>query len=250
MKPRNGFGLALVAALAMAIGCAGGNTDGRRSDPALAPAYTGTIGLAACGAEPCTLQLEPTLNLGAIGGTVSVIDVNNRALYRGSFAGTLSGARINGTADLPDLDGKLALSLDADGATLNGAFAFTPDVGVRESGMIETSDARTKAFDPKGTWTGFVEFSANFDLFDTTLTVKAPAAGTASGTATWVAPGGNVEVPFWLRAQEGAAVYLDPASGRSYLSEIATHLGAANLRLVILEPGGDWTAFDVVRTEP
>lgn len=237
-----------VALLSLVGGCAGGNAN-KRQDPVLAPIYAGTIALAVCGAEPCTIQLEPILNLGAVGGEVSVVDVNNRALYHGPFHGSLAGIRIGGSAVLAGLDGTLSLTLDLDGANLKGAFLFTPTVGANESGLLEAANARAKAFDPKGTWTGFVEFSENLDLFDAALVVKAPTNGIATGTATWIGPGGDAGVPFSFRAQTGSAVYRDPG-GRAYLTEIVPGLGAANLRLVVLEPSGEWTAFDVVREEP
>lgn len=238
-----------LALLALVAGCAGGNTK-VRNDPALAPVYAGTIGLAVCGAEPCTLQLEPTLNLGAVGGEVAVVDVNNRALYRGTFHGALAGARISGNAVLAGLDGTLSLTLDAAGTNLNGAFVFTPTVGPAESGPLETADARTKTFDPKGTWTGFVEFSENLDLFDAALVVKSPTSGISTGTATWIGAGGDPGLAFALRAQTGSAVFRDPVTGVAYLTEIVSGLGVANLRLVVLEPTGEWAAFDVVREEP
>jgi len=225
-------------------GCGGGG--GAANQSLLARLYTGEIGLTQCGAEPCGLQLELSQNLGAVAGTVTVVDVNNRALYRGNFLGTADGSEFGGTVRLNGGLGDLTLDATILSGELTGTWALVSTEG-NQGGTLEVFDLSRETIDLRGNWTGFVEFSDDPAFLDAAALFDASANGLASGTAAWVGAGGDEHLDLLAREWLGTTAYRDAATGLTYAARVEAQGTSTLMWLVVFAPDGSWVSFFLQR---
>ncbi len=225
-------------------GCGGGG--GGANQPLLARLYTADLPLSQCGAEPCGLQLELSQNLGAVAGTVSVIDVNNRALFRGNFLGTSHGNGFEGRVRLDGGLGELALDAVILTGELSGTWTLSGSAG-SQTGALEAFDLSKQAVDLRGSWEGFVEFSDDPAFLDAAALFDVSSGGVASGTAAWVGVGGDEHLALRVREWLGTTVMRDAETGLTYAARVEAQGASTLMWLVVFAPNGEWVSFFLQR---